>query len=238
VEIDQGVLQIWDRRGRLLAKVNHGRNQLYVLHMEVAQLLCLATHRDDEAWRWHDRFGHLHFEVLRKLRRDQMVRRMPQIDHVEQLCDTYVLTKHKRQPFPRQASYHTLKQLELVHGNLYGPVTPVTSGGWRYFLLLVDDASRFMWAILLPMKAAVADAIMHVQAIDEMESGLKLQVLRTDNGGEFTAVKFTAYCAEGIQRHYFTACSPQQNDVVEHRNQTLVATASALLKQRGMPVEF
>jgi hypothetical protein len=25
-----------------------------------------------------------------------MVRRMPQIDHVKQLCDTYVVTKHKR----------------------------------------------------------------------------------------------------------------------------------------------
>jgi hypothetical protein len=26
---------------------------------------------------------------------------MPQINHVEQLCDTCVVTKHKRRPFPR-----------------------------------------------------------------------------------------------------------------------------------------
>jgi transposase InsO family protein len=77
----------------------------------------------------------------------------------------------------------------------------VTLGGRRYFLLLVDDVSRFMWAILLPTKVAAADAIKHVQAVAEKESGLKLQVLRTDNGDEFTAAEFAAYCAdEGIQR--------------------------------------
>jgi hypothetical protein len=36
VEIDRGVLWIWDRHGRLLAKVNCRCNRLYVLHMEVA----------------------------------------------------------------------------------------------------------------------------------------------------------------------------------------------------------
>jgi hypothetical protein len=102
-------LHIWDRRGHLLAKVNHGCNRLYVLHMEVAQPLCLAARRDDEAWHWHERFGNLHFEALQKLGREQMVRGMPQIDHVEQLCDTCMVTKHKRRRFARQASYHVLK---------------------------------------------------------------------------------------------------------------------------------
>jgi hypothetical protein len=123
VEIDRGVLRIWDRHGRLLAKVNHGRNWLYVLHMEVARPLCLDARRDDEALYWHKWFGHLHFEALWKLRLEQMVRGMPQIDHVKQLCDTCVVTNHKRWSFPRQALYYALKQLELVHDVLCGPVT-------------------------------------------------------------------------------------------------------------------
>jgi hypothetical protein len=35
-EIDKGVLQIWDWRGRLLVKVRHGLSHLYVLHLETA----------------------------------------------------------------------------------------------------------------------------------------------------------------------------------------------------------
>ena len=149
VEIKDGVLRIWDPRHRLLAKVNRGSNRLYVLHVQVAQPFCLAARRDDEAWRWHERFGHLNFEALKQLGNKEMVQGMPCVDHVEQFCDTCVLTKQRRLPFPRQASFRAKEKLELVHGDLCGPVTPATPGGRRYFLLLVDDASRYMWAVLL-----------------------------------------------------------------------------------------
>ena len=120
-----------------------------------------------------------------------------------------------------------------MHGDPCGPATPATPGGLCYFLL-VDDISRYMWAILLDTKAAAFDAIKRHQAAAEKECGRKLHVLRT-NDGEFTAAEFAAYCAdEGIQRHYSASYTPQQNGVVEQRNQTVMAMARALLKQRGM----
>jgi hypothetical protein len=77
------------------------------------------------------------------------------------------------------------------------------------------------------------------QAAAEAECGRKLRVLRTDNDGEFTAAEFTSYCAdEGVQRHYSVPYNPQQNGVVERRNQTVVGMARAFLKQRGMPAVF
>jgi transposase InsO family protein len=67
--------------------------------------------------------------------------------------------------------------------------------------------------------------------VAEKECDRKLRVLRTDNGGEFTAVKFTTYCAdEEITRHFLAPYTPQQNGVVEWRNQTVVAMARVLLK--------
>jgi transposase InsO family protein len=116
---------------------------------------------------------------------------------------------------------------------------PATLGGRRYFLLLVDDASRYMWAILLPSKDAATYAIKKVQAEAKKESGHKLRVLRTDNSGEFTVAEFAAYCAdEGIKCHFSTPHSPQQNGVVERRNQTMVATAWALLKKRRLSAKY
>jgi hypothetical protein len=58
-------------------------------------------------------------------------------------------------------------------------MTPATLGGCRY-LLLVDDATRFIWVVLLATKDAAADTIKQVQAAKE--SGRKLRVLRTNNG--------------------------------------------------------
>jgi transposase InsO family protein len=64
-------------------------------------------------------------------------------------------------------------------------------------------------------------------------------VLCTNNGGEFTVAEFASYYAdEGVQHHYSTPYSPQQNGIVKRCNQTVVAMARALLKQRGMSAVF
>jgi hypothetical protein len=73
----------------------------------------------------------------------------------------------------------------------------------------------------------------------EAECDLKLRVLRTDNGDKFMAAEFASYYAdEGVQRHYSTSYSPQQNGVIERCNQTVMGMAQALLKQRGMSAVF
>jgi hypothetical protein len=116
-----------------------------------------------------------------------------------------------------------------MHGDLCGPVTPATPGGRCYFLLLIDDLSRYMWVVVLGSKGEAVEA----------QCGHKLHVLHTDNSGEFTVAEFVSYCAdEGVQRHYSAPYSPQQNGGVERRNQMVVGMARALLKQRGMSVVY
>jgi hypothetical protein len=127
--------------------------------VQVAQLVCLAARYDDDAWRWHERFGHLNFEALKQLGNKEMVQGIPRVEHIEQFCDTCFLTKQRWLPFPRQASFHAKEKLELMHGDLCGPVTLATPRGRRFFLLLVDDVSRYKWAVLLDTKAAAVDAI-------------------------------------------------------------------------------
>jgi transposase InsO family protein len=69
-----------------------------------------------------------------------------------------------------------------------------------------------MWVVVLGSKGEAADAIRRAQAAAETECGHKLRVLRTDNGGEFMMAKFMSYCVdEGVQRHYSTPYSQQQN---------------------------
>lgn len=92
-----------------------------------------------------------------------------------------------------------------------------------------------MWAVLLPTKGPTVDAIKQVQAVAE-ESGCKLRVrvLRTDIGGEFTATEFAAYCVdEGIQHHFSPPYSPQQNGVVKRHNGRYRSGEAC-----GMPAKF
>ena len=96
-----------------------------------------------------------------------------------------------------------------------------------------------MWLALLTTKDEAATAIIRLQKWVEAESSCKLRTLRTDHGGEFTSGSFTAYCAElGVERHLTAPYSPQQNGVVERRNQTIVGMARSLLKAKKVPGEF
>lgn len=58
-------------------------------------------------------------------------------------------------------NFRAKQKRELMHTNLCGPVTLAAPRGRCYFLLLVDDVSRYMWAVLLHTKAAAVDAIKH-----------------------------------------------------------------------------
>jgi transposase InsO family protein len=54
-------------------------------------------------------------------------------------------------------------------------------------------------------------------------------------GGEFTTTQFTEYCAElGIRREVTTPYSPQQNGVVERRNQTIMAATRCMMKVKNL----
>ena len=52
---------------------------------------------------------------------------------------------------PAKAKYWVQHKLELVHSNLYGPVTPATPSGNKLFFLLVDDLSCYMRLGRAPM---------------------------------------------------------------------------------------
>lgn len=112
-----------------------------------------------------------------------MVHGLPSLEHVDQICDACLAGKQRRNPFPEQARRHVENILDQVHGDLCGPVTPMTPSGNKFFLLLVDDLSRYMWLVLLPSKDHAASAIKNFQAGIEVETGRKLKALRTDRGG-------------------------------------------------------
>ena len=79
--------------------------------------------------------------------------------------------KQRRLAFPSEAKYRAAHKLELVHGDLCGPVTPATPSDKKYFFLLVDDLSRYMWLILLGTKDQAATVFTAFQARAEAEAG-------------------------------------------------------------------
>jgi hypothetical protein len=113
------------------------------------------------------------------------------------------------------------------------------TAGNKYFLLIVDDFSRYMWVVLLKRKDQGLQAFRIVKMAAEVEAEAKLKALRTDQDGEFKSNEFKAFCeAHEIQRYLTVPYSPHQNSVVERRNQTVVAMTHSMMKSKGMPGRF
>jgi hypothetical protein len=132
--------------------------------------------------------------VLRRMAREELGRGLLIVESVDQLCDACLAGMQRHIPFPTKAQWRAEHILELVHGDLCGPISPTMPSGSSYFLLLVDDKSQFMWVTTLVMKAQAATAIKEFQSRAEAESGCKLCALHYR--GEFTSREFVEYCAE------------------------------------------
>ena len=106
-------------------------------------------------------------------------------------------------------------------------------------MLIVDDHTRYMWVELLGVKSEALACFKKFRAAAELESGRHLKALRTDHGGEFNSGAFVVFCSEnGIKHNTTTPYTPQQNGVVERRNQTVVEMARCLLKSMNVPSWF
>jgi hypothetical protein len=93
-----------------------------------------------------------------------------------------------------------------------------------------------MWVTLMSTKDQAMRAFIAFKAQAKAEAGTKLGTLRTDRGGEFTAHLFVEHCTqEGIRRHFTAPHTPEQNGVVERRNQTVMGMARSMLKAMKLP---
>ncbi|CAI7835063.1 unnamed protein product [Closterium sp. NIES-54] len=171
---------------------------------------------------WHERLCHVNFPMLQKLVKDGSLKGLEVKGAVKEIgsCPTCLETKFTKLPFsngtdPAEAP------LALVHMDVVGPTRAPSLSGSRYFLTIVDDHTR----------AAVLKVMLRAQR----ESGHKVKVIRTDNGGEFIGADFEAVLKKkGIQHQLTVPYNPQQYSVAECFNRTLQEGACTLLGRAGL----
>jgi transposase InsO family protein len=92
---------------------------------------------------------------------------------------------------------------------------------------------------MLKTKVDVFTVFKQFRDLVEKSTGRSIKCLRTDNGGEFMSMEFENYCKEfWIDRHETTAYTPQQNEVVECMNMTLLERARSMLSNANLQKEL
>jgi transposase InsO family protein len=88
-------------------------------------------------------------------------------------------------------------------------------------------------------KGQVFKRFQEFKALMENQTGKKIKVFRSNNGGEYTSNEFNDFCArEGIKIELNVPYNPQQNGVVERKNRAIVEVVRAMLHDQGIPLNF
>ena len=126
---------------------------------------------------WHRRLGHINHDYVKIL--------FPNEKQSTDTCNTCILSKQKRAAHRKIPAERAMHPFQLIHLDSCTITTPSLSG-FRYYLIFIDDFTRWTFVFFLKQK----NAITCTQEFNEMityintqySGSYKIQCFRCDNG--------------------------------------------------------
>ncbi|RVX16039.1 Retrovirus-related Pol polyprotein from transposon RE1 [Vitis vinifera] len=144
---------------------------------------------DNKVKLWHHRLGHASTDIVTQIMQSCNVSFEKNKNTVcSTVCSSCQLVKSHRLPTHLSLSC-TSKPLELVHTDLWGPAPVKSTSGARYFILFLDDYSRYTWFYPLQTKDQALPVFKKFKLQVENQFDAKIKCLQSDNGGEFRSFK-------------------------------------------------
>jgi transposase InsO family protein len=205
--------------------------RLYLVDFNRAELDTCLIAKTNMGWLWHHRLAHVGMKNLHKLLKGEHILGLTNV-HFEKdrVCSAYQAAKQVGTHHPHNNIMTTDRPLELLHMDLFGPIAYISIGRGKYCLVIVDDYSRFTWVFFLQEKSQTQDTLKGFLRWAQNEFGLRIKKIRSDNGTEFKNSQIESFLEdEGIKHEFSSPYTPQQNDVVERKNRTLLDMARTML---------
>lgn len=160
---------------------------------------------------WHRRLTHPHEPVLRRLVSSFHLpvssNKLPNVCHPCQLGKSHrfhLSTSHKS----------SSKPFELVYSDVWGPSPIFSLNGLRYFVLFIDNCTKFIWIYFLSHKSQVFATFLKFRTMVKTQFSCDIKSLQTDWGGEYHNV--SAFLnTHGVIHRVTCPHTHEQNGVVE-----------------------
>ncbi|CAI7784735.1 unnamed protein product [Closterium sp. NIES-54] len=126
--------------------------------------------------------------------------------------------------------------------DVWGPACVSGQGRERYFLLVVDDYTRYTMVFPLRSKGEIPDVLIpwiravRLQLRKRFCAHLHVLRLHFDRGGEFSSDLLREFChGEGVLQSFTLPASPQQNGIAERRIGLVMEVARASMIHMAAP---
>ncbi|CAI7847492.1 unnamed protein product [Closterium sp. NIES-53] len=177
---------------------------------------------------WHHRLGHPSLRRLRGMASRVLFSGLPRSlpplpPGPAPTCVPCVEGRQRAAPHSSEFP-PTEAPLQTLHMDVWGPARVRGQGHERYFLLVVDDYSRYTAVFPLRSKGEVTQVLIdwiraaRLQLRESFGSDFPVLCLHSDRGGEFSSARLGAFCrAQGIRQTFTLLASPQKNGIAERR---------------------
>ena len=132
------------------------------------------------------------------------------------VCGDYLAGKQHRTP-SRESSLRSSVARDLIHMDSSGKIDPPAVGGFNYYRLFIDDATRMTY--FAPLKTNGAQEMLgnfiEFRKLINTELGFKIKCIHTDNGTEHKGDLDKFLKKKGIKHELTAAYHPDQNGVAE-----------------------
>jgi hypothetical protein len=137
-------------------------------------------------------------------------------------CDVCELAKSHCASFPLSLNRSSVPFM-VIHSNVWGPSKVPTLSGSRWFVTFIDNCRRVTLVCLMKSKGDVNVLFQKFHKMMSTQYNAKIQVLRSDFGGEYMGCELQQYLRTHVIIHQ-TTCqnTPQQNGVAERKNHHLL----------------
>ncbi|KAI3819652.1 hypothetical protein L1987_13496 [Smallanthus sonchifolius] len=222
------------------------RNDTYVLDMSFATTtdsiptILLSKASESDSILWHRKLAHINYRKMNYIIRKDLVLGIPKLKFsVPDDCIPCKKGKQRKKSHKSKSMNSIVTPLELLHMDLFAPISIWSIGGKSYCLVVTDDYSIFSWVKFLSSKAETTELVQYLILGLENLFNLKVRRIGSDNGSEFKNSKMGLFCLQkGIHHEFSAPYVPQQNGVAERKNMTLVETARTMLADSKLPVTF
>ncbi|CAI7736037.1 unnamed protein product [Closterium sp. NIES-53] len=177
---------------------------------------------------WHHRLGHPSLPRLRSMHSRLLVsgfpKSLPSLPRPPALPCLPCVEGRQRAALHSSEFPPTTAPLQTLHLDVWGPAHVGGTDQDRYFLLVVEDYTRYTTVFSLRRKADVSGVLIpriHAtrrQLRDRFSEDFPVLRLHSDRGSEFSSDLLAEfYRDEGIVHSFTLPSSPQQNEIPERR---------------------
>jgi transposase InsO family protein len=187
---------------------------------------------------WHSRLGHSSFVTVSNVIK---IHHLPVLSDAPLnkpfFCDSCQVGKGKQQPFS-SSNRISSAPLKLIHTDIW--TSPITSlSGCKYYIIFVDDFSRYTWFYPLHTKSKAYDCFVKYKTLVETQFSCKLKSLQSDGRGKYTSLRFQNFLSKhGILHRKSCPYTSQQNGLAERKLRHLLETGLTLLAHSGLSNKF